>query len=325
MKESDLHEMSEIYRKTRIAVYEEATRPLSNDPGTHRKNRETLKKSVEKLCDDADLRKYRGTDRNAATAIWHHLWTKIRYARITSQIATREIADIKSIFDDYEMFSSEDWDIEASGHKVITCGKQVRDFLSRSGAFSNKQTIGNVPKLVKIVSLARLLIGFLKNKSPDTPVLDFIRNGYSDDDVWAIHRHLMEMGYRGHLTALHFMMDLGFQVMKPDIVVSKIFLDWGWLHKKIPGLPNDLTFEDLEGKGKHGQRFKYTDERMYKPIIDLTREIVSRTKQQDLEIDIGWVTDNPIREFDIFLVKYGQRPEKEFGIERTLFRRRAMD
>ena len=298
---------------------------MSNDPGRHRKNIETLKKMVEKLCDEADLKKYRGTDGDIATAIWHHLWTKNRYARIRSQIATREITDIESMFDDYEMFSSEDWDIEASGYKVITCGNRVRDFLDRSGAFSNKQTIGNPQKLVKIVSVARLLTDFLRNKSADTPVLDFIRNGYSDDDVWAIHRHLMEMGYRGDLTALHFMMDLGFQVIKPDIVISRIFLDWGWLHKKVPGLPNNLSFEDLQGKGKHGQRFKYTSEKIYKPIIDLAREIVSRTKQKDLEKDIGWVTDNPIREFDIFLVKYGQRPEKDSGIERTLYQTKTID
>jgi hypothetical protein len=325
MKENDLQEMSETYRKTRIDVYEQATRPFTNDPDTHKKNRETLKKSVEKLCEDADLKKYRGTDRDTATAVWHHLWTKNRYAGISSQMATREIADIESIFDDYEIFSSEDWNIEASGPKVITCGKQVRDFLSRSGAFSDKQTIGNAQKLVKIVSLARLLIDFLKNKSADTPVLDFIRNGYSDDDVWAIHRRLIEMGYRGDLTALHFMMDLGFQVIKPDIVISKIFLTRGWLRKKVPELPNDLSLENLQGKGKYGHRFRYTSEKMYKPIIDLAREIVSRTRQKDLQEDIGWVTGNPFREFDIFLVKYGQRPEEESGIERTLYQTRTTD
>ena len=58
---------------------------------------------------------------------------------------------------------------------------------------------------------------------------------------------------------------------------------------------------------------------MYKPIIEVALEIVSITKQQELKKDIGWVTCNPIREFDIFIVKYGQKPEKEFGVERTLY------
>jgi hypothetical protein len=319
LSENDLLEMSKLYRKTRRDVYEEATRPFSNHPDIHRINKENLKESVEILCSKADLRKYRGTDKNTATAIWHHLWTKNRYAGIRSQIATTEIRDIEKIFDEYHRFSGEDWDIEAVGQNLIKGGRQIHDFLKRKGDFVNKQTIGNIPKLVKIVSVARLLTKFMNSKVVNTPVLSFINNGYNDDDVWAVHGHLMKIGYRSDLTVLHFMMDLGFQVIKPDIVISKIFLAWGWLHKKIPGLPRDLRFEDLQGKGKYGQRFKYTNERMYKPAIDLAREIVSKTKQADLEKDIGWVTNNPIREFDIFLVKYGQQPEKEFGIERTLY------
>jgi len=247
------------------------------------------------------------------------LWTKNRYAGIRSQIATTEIGDIESIFDDYESFSGADWDIEASGHTVIRGGRHVHDFLNRTANFVNKQTIGNIPKLVKIISVARLLTEFINSKDADTPVLDFIRNGYNDEDVWGIHGHLMNIGYRSDLTVLHFMMDLGFQVIKPDIVISKILLDWGWLHKKTPQLPKDLSVKDLQGKWKYGQVFKYTSEKMYKPIIEVAREIVSITKQQELKKDIGWVTCNPIREFDIFIVKYGQKPEKEFGVERTLY------
>jgi len=311
--------MSETYRKIRKAVYEEATRPLPNNPEIHRQNKERLKRGVKQICDYAELNKYSGTDKNTATAIWHHLWTKNRYAGIRSQVATREIEDIENIFDDYERFAGPEWDIEASGHTVLRGGHQAHAFLARTGCFSNKQTIGNIPKLIKIVSVARLFIEFLKNKDEDIPVLDFIKSRYDIEDVWAIHGHLMKIGYRSDLTVLHFMMDIGFPVIKPDIVVSKIFLDQGWLHKKIPELPKYLTFRDLQGKGKYRQKFMYTKEKMYKPVIELAREIVSKTKQEDLKKDIGWVTRNPIREFDIFLVKYGQKPEKEFGIERTLY------
>lgn len=319
MNENDINEMSETYRRTRKAVYEEATRPLSNNPNIHRQNKERFKRSVEKICDDADLNKYSGTDKSTVTAIWHQLWTKNRYAGIRSQIATTEIFDIENIFDDYQRFALSDWDIEASGHTVLKGGRQVHDFLNRTGDFSNRQTIGNIPKLVKIVSVARLLVEFLTNKEADTPVLDFIKGKHNIEDVWAIHEHLMKIGYRSDLTVLHFMMDIGFQVIKPDIVISKIFLDWGWLNKIIPELPKDLVFKDLQGKGNYRQKFIYTDDKMYKPVIDLARKIVSKTKQEDLEKDIGWVTHNPIREFDIFLVKYGQKPEKEFGVERTLY------
>jgi hypothetical protein len=318
--------MSEHYRKIRKAVYEEATRPLSNNSEIHLKNKLLFKKHVEKLCSEANLKNFRGNDQNTATAIWHHLWTKNRYAGIGSPIADTEIKDIEKIFDNYESFVGEGWDIEATGHKIISCGQKIHDFLNRTGDFTGKQTIGNIPKMVKIVSIARQLNVFMKNKG-NTPVLKFITGTCSDDDVWGIHGYLMAIGYRSDLTALHFMMDVGFPVIKPDIVISRLFLDWGWLHKTIPDLPKDLRFKDLECrggkgkpyKGKYGQRYKYTNEIIYKPAIKLARKIISITKKEDLLKDIGWVTENSIREFDIFIVKYGQKPEKDFGIERTLY------
>jgi len=319
MNDSDVRELSKVYRKIRKDVYEEATRPLSNDPDMHRQNKEKLRQSIDRICSNADLKKYAGTDKSVAKASWHHLWTKIRYAGIRAKTATNEIADIEPIFDDYERFCDKGWDIEAQGQKLIRAGSQVHDFLNRTGDFKNKQTIGNIPKLVKIVSLARHFTEFLSKKEANVPVLHFVTGGCCIDDIWSIHKHLMEIGYRGDLTALHFMMDIGFQVIKPDIVISKIFLDLGWLHKINRELPNDLTFSDLQGKGKYGQRYVYTKENMYKPTIELARQIVSSTSQEDLRDDIGWVTKNPIREFDIFLVKYGQKPEREFGIERTLY------
>lgn len=326
MNDIEIREMSELYRKTRKAVYEEATRPFSDHSDKHLRNKEQLRSSVEKVCSEADLNRYYGADKDTATSIWHHLWTKNRYAGIRAKIATTEIEDIQNIFDEYDRFSLKSWDIVVNGQE-IRGGDQVNDFLNRKGNFENKQTIGNIPKLVKIVNVARKLIEYMNNKTADTPVLDFIRNGYGDEEIWAIHEHLMNLGYRSDLTALHFMMDIGFPVIKPDIVISKIFLDWGWLHKIIKDLPCDLSFKDLQCKGskknpfkgKYGRDFIYTSKKIYKPIIELSREIVLKTDQDDLKDDIGWVSTNPIREFDIFLVKYGQKIEPEFGIERTLY------
>ena len=58
--------------------------------------------------------------------------------------------------------------------------------------------------------------------------------------------------------------------------------------------------------------------RVYRPVIELARAIVAATDRYDLIEDIGWSTDNPLREFDIFVVKYGQKPERGIGIQRTL-------
>ena len=114
------------------------------------------------------------------------------------------------------------------------------------------------------------------------------------------------------------MMDVGFQVIKPDLVVSRLFLDWGWLHFAIPSLPADMAREDLLGEGHYGTKFLYTKAALYKPIINLVREIVRGINVDVLASDIGWATSNPIREFDIFIVKAGQLPEREYGTERRL-------
>ncbi len=80
----------------------------------------------------------------------------------------------------------------------------------------------------------------------------------------------------------------------------------------------DLTLADLEGQGQYRGRYHYTHPRVYRPIIDLSREIVAGLNPNDLRNDIGWVTGNPLREFDFFLVKSGQMPEPQAGLERRL-------
>ena len=157
------------------------------------------------------------------------------------------------------------------------------------------------------------------DEHPNAPALDFVTQNLSQDDTWAVHDQLLAGGYKADLTALHFMMDAGFQVIKPDLVISRLFLDWGWLHQAISSIPADLKREDLEGKGKYASRFLYTKPIIYKPIINLAQDIVQGINENERVADIGWATTNPIREFDIFVVKAGQLPEKEFGIERRLY------
>lgn len=320
LTELEIDRMIERYRRVRIDVYERGTLPASGDASLHQSNKATLRSRVQQICSEADLSCYSGTTEDRATmrAIWKHLWTKNRYAGIKAQIATTEIGDIESVFDDYAVFTNADWDIEARGHQLVSAGAAVNDFLNRQGVFQNKQTIGNLPKLKKIVKIARALNSYAID-NPRGPALSFVTDGNTTSDVWEVHEHLTNIGYTGALTALHFMMDMGFQVVKPDIVISKEFLAWGWLQKAIPELPPGMSKQDLHGTGNYGNRYNYTHARVYKPIIDLSRRVVSRLKSADLESDIGWVTSNPLREFDLFLVKYGQKPEKEMGIERTLF------
>ena len=315
---NDLKNKYEIYRNIRRRVWNEATCATNSEQ--HDSNKTCLQSNITKLCKESNLSNFEGNSDDKKELVWHHLWTKIRYAGIKADIASKEIADISSIFDNYENFCNRDWDIEiqwdqkTKRHVLVQGGKWIKDFLNRDGIFDGKQTVGNLVKLNKTVILARAYSGYVRNEKP----LDFVTNGSQVDSVWYIHHHLLQIGYTSDLTALHFMMDLGFQVIKPDIVISKLFLTLGWLHDEIPNLPEDITVDDLIGKGKYKSKYQYTKPIVYKSVIDLARQIIKCTNSSDLKSDIGWATNNPIREFDIFMVKFGQEPEKHWGLTKNL-------
>ncbi|TWU08365.1 hypothetical protein [Stieleria varia] len=318
----NLDNLAESYRVLRKLVVDEATRPTIDDAERHRQNQGLLKSSVASICDAADLGRYGYCKPNSDTTkyadrVWRQLWTRIRFAGIRSQIATNEIREIGSYFDNYQNFISPDWDLETRGYTLVSGGRIVHDFLNRESVFAGKQTIGNLPKLKRTVNLARKFEGAIR--SGQAPI-DFILGGYRPEQVWEIHHRLIkDIGYGGLLTALHFMMDIGLPVIKPDIVVTKLMVHWGWLQSRFADVPDDLSEADIRGEGRYGGRYRYDKPFMYRRVIDLAREIVARVSPETLKADIGWVTSNPLREFDLFIVKFGQQPEKEFGIERTLF------
>lgn len=314
----DLQSIVSDYRKLRAEVYERATEPTIYSTDAHTANKETFKHFVLELSSNANLLHFSSASPEARTKLWHHLWTKNRYAGIRANTATIEIRDIEELFDNYEWFSDVDWNLESQGHQVQSAGLLARSFLNRTGQFAGKQTVGNIPKLKKIIHVARDFSTFFKS-NPDSPAIDFVTRGRPLHDIWGIHRQLQNNGYKGDLTTLHFMMDVGFQVIKPDIVISRLFLDWGWLHFAAKDLPQNLTRADLVGEGSYGGRYSYTHPRIYKPIINLSRQIIAELSTEDLKNDIGWVSVNPMREFDIFVVKAGQQPEEHFGIARRLY------
>ena len=308
------------YRRVRREVYERATRPSSGDAAHHQANQLLFRERVESICSAANLDHYRAATPEARLALWRHMWTKNRYAGIRAQLATDEISDLIPFFDNYAWFANPDWNIEARGHVVNHdgTGSLSRDFLGGTGQFQNVHTVANIPKLKKSVTTARAYVQYFDNHR-GAAAIQFVTDGFDETLVWPIHARLLRVGYGADLTALHFMMDAGFQVIKPDVVISRLLLDWGWLRYAAPNLPHDLTRCDLIGKGRYGSRFLYTKPVIYRPVIDLACNIVSGLVHDDLEEDIGWSTTNLIREFDLFVVKAGQLPEREFGVEQRLY------
>lgn len=319
MNKIELEQKVKIYREIRKRVWQEATKTANTARIEHHHNQSLYKEFVLELCSKCNLDNHLGTDQQAAQRLWHIMWTVIRYAGIKSNTATNEIRTIKHVFDDYTNFLSSEWDIDTNGHELIAAGKQAMDFKCRRGLFQDCLTVSNWPKNARTVKLARALNRFMQTKSPSTPVIDFITGGQDKRDVWGVLDHLQEINYRAEITGTHLMMDLGFEVIKPDIILSRLFLSLGWTHEVIPSLPKDISLLDLEGLGKYGSKYKYTKRSMFQPVIELARQITSQISPQELKIDIGWVSNNPMREFDFFMVKYGQQPEPSRGIVRTLF------
>lgn len=309
-----LQSMADQYREIRKEVFQKAT--WAAEGSVQHQNRMTLAGRVVGLCTGADLDVYRGTDRAAQQAVWDQVWIKIRYAGIAATLASQEVAAIAPMFSRWENFAHPGWDIELDGWTVVKAGDKVRHFLDRTGPFENRMTIGNVHKLRRTVGLARAYGEHLaRGKAP----LAFLTGDRPASDVWGVHAHLQSIDYRKDITALHLMSDLGFDVIKPDIVITKLFYALGWLDA-IVDLPKDFSARELVGKGNHGSKYLYTGPAMYRPIIDLARALAGTAARADLAADIGWVTNNPMREFDIFMVKFGQMPEPTWGITRNLAR-----
>lgn len=321
MTKFDLKSKSDTYREIRKMVYLKATQ--SHETDHYNANKNLFKSKVLKVCNNSYIEKYLDESSQTQINIWNQLWTKIRYAGIKAATASREINDIACEFDIFENFSKPEWDIniiqdKAKRKPILDYGgKYVHEFLGRTGKFTGKMTVGNLKKLEKIIKLAR---SYNRHISENKLAIDFVKAQCNIKDVWEVHENLQRIGYTKDLTALHFMMDVGFEVIKPDIVITRLFLHLGWLHDVINGLPADLSMDDLIGKGAYKTKYCYTKAKMYKPVIDLARTIVKATSSEDLDSDIGWSTNNPLREFDIFMVKYGQEPDPNWGITLNLFK-----
>lgn len=274
--EACLRKMRTTYRAIRKLVYEKATCPAGGHWSQHEENKRYLRDQIVRICSEANLDTVSTPDEPSRLRLWHHLWTKNRYAGIRAATASKEIEDIASIFSDYRAFASPEWDLVSKGQEALLnqSGEMTQHFMKRTGPFSGKQTVGNVPKLRKIISVARAFATYV-DEHPSAPPISFATGPNNPADVWSIHNHLMRLGYTADLTALHCMMDLGFEVIKPDIVISRLFLKLGWLHA-ARDLPSDFTPDDLLGAGEHGRKFLYFKPAMYRPVIDLARLIVSQ-------------------------------------------------
>lgn len=227
-----LMEMRKHYYAVRRQVFNEATKPADEEEVQHQENKRKFRSAVEQVCHAAQLAHCMHPTDKARSNLWHHLWTKIKYAGIQAKSAANEINSIKDIFDDYRRFMDSGWDIEIrwdksrKRHVLHRGGVQVRNFMARSGQFECRLTNAKLTKLAMIVRIARQYGSFC-NANPAKSPIAYVTDDVHGPDVWGVQAGLLEKGYRSDLTCCHFMMDVGFEVIKPDVVLSRLFLKWG--------------------------------------------------------------------------------------------------
>ena len=279
-----LDEMRRIYRQIRIAVHEEGTKPPLDDPATHHANKLQLKTRITDLCDKAGLAIYSQPNEESRRLLWHHLWSKIIYAGFPGDTSTKGVKGMQDIFDQYEELTTDDWRMSThraikrdkkTGEEVSTkygkythiqrldpysSGPKARDFFLRRNQYEGKDINRNQTKIKKILEVAKEYKAFFE-QHPNASGIDFIiglGTGLRESDVWAIHRRLQrQTAYKGGVTGLHFMMDVGYDVIKPDRVIARAFFQLGWLHK-IVDLPPDIKEIDIVPPVK-GKKSDYDD------------------------------------------------------------------
>jgi hypothetical protein len=313
-KQPDIHindRMFDEFRDIRVRLWSEATEGITE-------NQRKLRNEVEGLSNDANLDVWRTNSAEVCDRFWKQFIAKIFYSGFKAATVNRALPDIYRMFGDYKSLRSPEWDVRLVGQKFSTdSGLLALRYLQDKD--SSQRKIRHPQKIKKVVAVARSFAEYF-DENPDADALSFLMHGVDSDNVWLLSKNLERLGLSGQLIQLHLMMDLGFNCIKPDVVISRLVLQLGWLSRSSMGFPADINEADLIGKGKYGNRFHYTKDIVIKPIVDLARAFAIKMSQEKkkLEDDIGWVSNNLIREFDIFMVLYGQRPDSSWGIMKQL-------
>ena len=103
--------------------------PVIPSDHRHLENKLRFQNRVVEICSQANLANWCSATSEVRHALWHHLWTKNRYAGIRAQIATTEITQLTPLFDNYSWFCDPGWDIESKGYKIQSAGALAYSFL----------------------------------------------------------------------------------------------------------------------------------------------------------------------------------------------------
>lgn len=283
-------EMGAVFECIRADVLQEATRPVPYDAGEHAANQARFKEHLARECAKSRFRGDRTADE-----LWQEVWEKVRFAGFRAAFVECEIERLRPFFLDFRQLVGPQWHFDPDG---IAHGELVRDFLRREGPFA---AIGSYNtrdlKLRTILKAAEKFRSF----AGIHPLAELFGEGYDqpgDETLWKAHGHLETLV--GFTTALHIMTSLGFPCVKPDIWLVRLMCRFGWIE-------NVLAWDS----GEIEIRKKYQTREVAESVIRSARKAAGAIQ--------AWHPATPLREFDLVMVKYGQDPDREWGIVRSLW------
>ena len=107
-----------------------------------------------------------------------------------------------------------------------------------------REIIGNKKKIEGVVANAKAFLNLLKYHSSFKAYLDSFDAHRSDTNLFRLKSDLQSrFSYLGPITAFHFLTDVGFNVLKPDRVIMRIFYRLGLILTE-----NDLTNAIMVGR-----------------------------------------------------------------------------
>ncbi|MEM5430573.1 hypothetical protein [Cupriavidus oxalaticus] len=323
-----------MFNAVRNAVIQQGT--TARTAADHASNKAKLSATVASILAEAAPR---DLDHRA---LWQVIWPRITYAGTRASKATAEIASMRAcvpLFGDLNhyvpgqyVFDKQEWLAFVhywKGRQATSYGKQR--WLERSKtqpdwnpAAHFKRTTPQVwqiltkddnayPGLMFSALPAKAekyftVAGFLhehRAKGALQPLEYYtgghvFHSGHLTGEPWVQERSMLETAkgrfeqQLGQLTALHTMMDLGLKTIKPDRVMTYLFSRLGWLQT----LPATMSKQQVVAA--------YLD-----PSV--IREMTARADVLAASLDKAGF-EQAHRLLDIWFVKYGQEPERSFGI-----------
>jgi hypothetical protein len=293
-------EMAAVFERIRAAVLQEATRPSPYDAKQHAENQAKFTRKLDDLCKNAHLRADMTAD-----DLWWQVWRMIRYAGFRAAFVTGEIGPLTPFFKDFRALTGPEWRFDPTGiglkldaQRQLAHGEAVREFLNRTGRFAGiSYNYNRSPrKLHTILKAAAAFQAFPPGAQALAALFGDDYDKPGDGAFCLAHERLAKLV--GFTTALHVMMDIGFNCVKPDIWLVRLMCRLGWIEDTLPAASTETVIEK-----------NYQKPRIAVAVIKCARRIA--------EAMHAWHPEAPLREFDFVMVKYGQKPG-ECGIVRSL-------